>query len=97
MISSCFSLPYATRVRAGLVEALPGYCTGLGGMLATLRAIRVGSLDRAFCDSLGGHHAYPAQPPRLRVRCRLQANEPSRCYYRPARRAARRSATEREQ
>jgi acetoin utilization deacetylase AcuC-like enzyme len=43
----------------GLEYCLPGYCYGLGGMMQAIDAMRAGRLDRAYCFSLGGHHAYP--------------------------------------
>ena len=42
----------------GLAYALPGYCYGLGGMCAAIDAFRAGSLKRAYCFSLVGHHAH---------------------------------------
>jgi acetoin utilization deacetylase AcuC-like enzyme len=44
---------------SGLEHCLPGYRTGLGGMLEAIDQMRRGVLDRAYCFSLGGHHAYP--------------------------------------
>jgi acetoin utilization deacetylase AcuC-like enzyme len=43
----------------GYEYCLPGYQYGLGGMLAAIEQMKVGSLERAYCYSLGGHHAYP--------------------------------------
>lgn len=43
---------------SGMWYALPGYCAGLGGMLTAIDLMKAGTLDRAFCYSLGGHHAY---------------------------------------
>ena len=42
----------------GLEHCLPGYQAGLGGMLEAIDQMRAGDLDRAYCFSLGGHHAY---------------------------------------
>ena len=42
----------------GLEYCLPGYQAGLGGMLEAIDQMRAGELDRAYCFSLGGHHAY---------------------------------------
>jgi acetoin utilization deacetylase AcuC-like enzyme len=42
----------------GLEHCLPGYQAGLGGMLEAIDEMRAGELDRAYCFSLGGHHAY---------------------------------------
>jgi acetoin utilization deacetylase AcuC-like enzyme len=39
---------------------LPGYAYGLGGMVEAIDQMKIGVLDRAYCFSLGGHHAYPA-------------------------------------
>lgn len=43
---------------SGLEYCLPGYQAGLGGMLEAIDQMRAGALDRAYCFSLGGHHAY---------------------------------------
>jgi acetoin utilization deacetylase AcuC-like enzyme len=51
----------ASRLSAechGLEHCLPGYQAGLGGMLEAIDQMRDGNLDRAYCFSLGGHHAY---------------------------------------
>ncbi len=42
----------------GFEYCLPGYQYGLGGMLAAIDQMKSGVLDRAYCFSLGGHHAY---------------------------------------
>jgi acetoin utilization deacetylase AcuC-like enzyme len=42
----------------GFEYCLPGYQYGLGGMLEAIDRMRAGVLDRAYCFSLGGHHAY---------------------------------------
>jgi acetoin utilization deacetylase AcuC-like enzyme len=43
----------------GMEFCLPGYQASLGGMLEAIDQMRQGTLDRAYCFSLGGHHAYP--------------------------------------
>lgn len=43
----------------GLEYALPGYLFSLGGMLEAVDQMKLGRLDRAYCFSLGGHHAFP--------------------------------------
>ena len=43
----------------GLEYALPGYCYSLGGMMAAVRLMTEGQLDRAYCFGLPGHHSYP--------------------------------------
>jgi acetoin utilization deacetylase AcuC-like enzyme len=42
----------------GFEYCLPGYVYGLGGMLEAIDQMKAGTLDRAYCFSLGGHHAY---------------------------------------
>lgn len=42
----------------GFEYCLPGYLYGLGGMLEAIDQMRAGVLERAYCFSLGGHHAY---------------------------------------
>lgn len=42
----------------GLEFCLPGYLFGLGGMLQAIDAMRAGEIQRAYCFSLGGHHAH---------------------------------------
>jgi acetoin utilization deacetylase AcuC-like enzyme len=44
---------------AGLEHCLPGYEHSLGGLVAAVDGMRQGSLERAYCFSLGGHHAFP--------------------------------------
>lgn len=39
-------------------HCLPGYRYGLGGMFEAIERMRVGSVERAYCFSLGGHHAF---------------------------------------
>jgi acetoin utilization deacetylase AcuC-like enzyme len=41
-----------------LEHCLPGYRYGLGGMFEAIDRMRAGSLERAYCFSLGGHHAF---------------------------------------
>jgi acetoin utilization deacetylase AcuC-like enzyme len=43
----------------GLEHCLPGYRYSLGGMLEAIDQMRRGNLERAYCFSLGGHHAFP--------------------------------------
>lgn len=43
----------------GLWHALPGYEYGLGGAYAIIDQMKKGNLDRAYCFSLGSHHAFP--------------------------------------
>ena len=42
----------------GLEFCLPGHLFGLGGMLQAINEMKSGNLDRAYCFSPGGHHAY---------------------------------------
>lgn len=42
----------------GFVFCLPGYEYSLGGMYEAVDQMRSGNLDRAYCFSLGGHHAH---------------------------------------
>ncbi len=42
----------------GYEYCLPGYQYGLGGMLEAIDWMKAGVLDRIYCFSLGGHHAY---------------------------------------
>ena len=42
----------------GFEYCLPGYLFSLGGMLEAIDQMKSGVLDRAYCFSLGGHHAY---------------------------------------
>lgn len=42
----------------GFEFCLPGHLFGLGGMLQAIDEMKLGNLDRAYCFSLGGHHAY---------------------------------------
>jgi acetoin utilization deacetylase AcuC-like enzyme len=51
-------LPRLSSECQGMEFCLPGYQAGLGGMLEAIDRMRQGALDRAYCFSLGGHHAY---------------------------------------
>ena len=51
-------LPKLSIECTGFEYCLPGYLYGLGGMLEAIDRMRVGELQRAYCFSLGGHHAY---------------------------------------
>lgn len=51
-------LPKLSRECIGMEYCLPGYRYSLGGMLAAIDEMRAGNLDRAYCFSFGGHHAY---------------------------------------
>jgi acetoin utilization deacetylase AcuC-like enzyme len=51
-------LPRLSIECTGFEYCLPGYLYGLGGMLEAIDQMKVGMLDRAYCFSLGGHHAY---------------------------------------
>ncbi len=42
----------------GLEFCLPGYRWALGGMFEAIDQMRAGDLERAYCFSLGGHHAH---------------------------------------
>lgn len=42
----------------GLEYCLPGYLFSLGGMLQAVDEMKLGNIERAYCFSLGGHHAY---------------------------------------
>ncbi len=43
----------------GLEYGIPGYQYALGGMFEAVNQMKVGSLERAYCFSMGGHHAHP--------------------------------------
>jgi len=51
-------LPKLSIECTGFEYCLPGYLYGLGGMLQAIDRMRAGALERAYCFSLGGHHAY---------------------------------------
>ncbi len=42
----------------GLAYSIPGYEYGLGGMYEAIDAAQRGYVDRTYCFSLGGHHAF---------------------------------------
>ncbi len=42
----------------GYEYCLPGYQYGLGGLIEAIDEIKRGNLERAYCFTLGGHHAY---------------------------------------
>ncbi len=42
----------------GFEYYLPGYLYGLGGLLEAIDRMKTGVLTRAYCFSLGGHHAF---------------------------------------
>ena len=44
---------------AGLEYSIPGYQFGVGGMFEAVSRMKAGTLERAYCFSLGGHHAHP--------------------------------------
>jgi acetoin utilization deacetylase AcuC-like enzyme len=52
-------LPRLSSECIGFEYCLPGYQASLGGMIEAIDQMREGALDRAYCFSLGGHHAYP--------------------------------------
>jgi acetoin utilization deacetylase AcuC-like enzyme len=43
---------------SGMEFCLPGYAAGLGGLCAAIDQMKTGNLERAYCFSLGGHHAF---------------------------------------
>jgi acetoin utilization deacetylase AcuC-like enzyme len=51
-------LPKLSQECTGMEYCLPGYRYSLGGMFAAIDAMQAGTLDRAYCFSFGGHHAY---------------------------------------
>lgn len=42
----------------GLAHTLPGLLYGLGGLMEAIDQMKAGQLERAYCFSLGGHHAF---------------------------------------
>ena len=50
--------PFLSIECSGFEYCLPGYCYSLGGMYEAIDQMKAGTLDRAFCFSLGGHHAH---------------------------------------
>jgi acetoin utilization deacetylase AcuC-like enzyme len=51
-------LPRLSIECTGFEYCLPGYLYGLGGMIEAIDQMRAGTLERAYCFCLGGHHAY---------------------------------------
>jgi len=51
-------VPHLSLECTGYPYCLPGYLYGLGGMLEAIDRMQAGTLSRAYCFSLGGHHAY---------------------------------------
>ena len=51
-------LPKLSGECQNLEYCLPGYLYGLGGMLEAIDQMKKGNLERAYCFSLPGHHAY---------------------------------------
>ena len=51
-------LPRLSAECTVLEFCLPGYLYSLGGMLEAIDQMKSGMLERAYCFSLGGHHAY---------------------------------------
>lgn len=52
------SLPELSGECQGLEHAIPGYLYGLGGMLEAIDQMKQGSIERAYCFSMVGHHAH---------------------------------------
>lgn len=50
--------PRQSIENTGFEYCLPGYMYSLGGMLEAIEGMKAGILERAYCFSLGGHHAY---------------------------------------
>jgi acetoin utilization deacetylase AcuC-like enzyme len=48
-----------TKECQNLFDFIPGYEYTLGGMYSAIDLIKKGEIDRAYCWSLPGHHAYP--------------------------------------
>ncbi|MDM8548787.1 hypothetical protein QUF72_01865 [Desulfobacterales bacterium HSG2] len=46
---------------ANLQYAIPGYEYSLGGVCKTIEMMKAGILDRAYCFSMPGHHAFPGK------------------------------------
>ena len=53
------ALPKLSIECTGLEYALPGYQYALGGMFEAINHMKAGTLERAYCFTMGGHHAYP--------------------------------------
>lgn len=52
-------IPRMSMECRGFEYCLPAYQYGLGGLIEAIDQMKAGKLDRAYCFSLGGHHAYP--------------------------------------
>lgn len=50
--------PHWSIENSGLAYTLPGLLYGLGGLLEAVDQMKAGQLERAYCFSLGGHHAF---------------------------------------
>jgi acetoin utilization deacetylase AcuC-like enzyme len=51
-------LPNWSVENSGLAYTLPGLLYGLGGLLEAVDQMKASELERAYCFSLGGHHAF---------------------------------------
>jgi acetoin utilization deacetylase AcuC-like enzyme len=51
-------LPKCSIECEGLEYCIPAYLYGLGGMLEAIDQMKKGNIERAYCFSLVGHHAY---------------------------------------
>lgn len=56
--SKGLSLPPLSPECQGLEYAIPGYLYGLGGFLEAIDGMKQGTIDRAYCFSMVGHHAH---------------------------------------
>jgi len=52
-------LPKLSIECTGLEYGIPGYQYSLGGMYEAINQMKAGVLERAYCFSIGGHHAHP--------------------------------------
>ncbi len=52
-------LPKLSIECTGLEYGIPGYQYALGGMFEAVKQMKAGTLERAYCFSIGGHHAHP--------------------------------------
>jgi acetoin utilization deacetylase AcuC-like enzyme len=52
------SLPQLSNECVGLEHCFPAYLYGLGGLIEAIDQMKKGVLERAYCFSLVGHHAY---------------------------------------
>ena len=50
--------PQWSMENSGLAYTLPGLRYGLGGLMEAIDQMKAGQLERAYCFSLGGHHAF---------------------------------------